>query len=72
MSRDSNLNYNINKDEGHLGGNYSTLESEDRSIAQQQRADAAQNGGYITKQEQQQLNSEENSLRNQVRQDNTH
>jgi len=72
MSRDSNLNYGINKDEGHLGGNYSTLESEDRSIAQQQRQDAAQNGGYITRQEQTQLNGEENSLRNQIRQDNTH
>jgi hypothetical protein len=70
MSRDSNLNYNINKDEGHLGGNYKQLEGEDRSIAQQQRADARANGGYITKSEQQQLNQEESGLRNQIRQDN--
>jgi len=71
MSRDANLNYGINKDEGHLGGNYRTLESEDHSIAQQQRQDAAQNGGYITKQEQAQLNGEENSLRSQIRHDDT-
>jgi hypothetical protein len=70
MSRDANLNYSINKDEGHLGGNYGQLEQEDRSIAQQQRSDAAANGGFITKSQQQQLNQEENSLRSQIQQDN--
>jgi len=70
MSRDSNLNYSINKDEGHLGGNYKGLEQEDRSIAQQQRSDAKANGGYITKSEQHQLNQEESGLRNQINQDN--
>jgi len=69
LGRDANLNYGINKDEGHLGGNYKTLEGEDRSIAHQEQADAGQNGGHITRAEQQQLNGEENSLHNQIKQD---
>jgi len=72
LGRDANLNYAINKDEGHLGGNYKALETDDRSIAQQEQADARANGGYITRQQQQQLNSEEANLRSQIRQDNTH
>jgi hypothetical protein len=72
LGRDANLNYAINKDEGHLGGNYKALEQDDRSIAQQEQSDARANGGHITKLEQGQLNSEESNLRNQVRQDNTH
>lgn len=71
LGRDANLNYQINKDEGHLGGNYGQLESQDRSIRQQEQADARANGGYITTAQQQQLNQEENSLRSQVRQDYT-
>jgi hypothetical protein len=71
LSRDANLNYNINKDEGHLGGQYSHLENEDKSIAHQEQRDASQNGGHITAQEQGQLNREENRLNNQVRRDNT-
>lgn len=72
LGRDANLNYSINKDEGHLGGNYGKLEHEDRSIAHQEQVDARQNGGYITHQEQHQLNQEENGLRSQINQDNTH
>jgi len=72
LGRDANLNYAINKDEGHLGGNYKALETDDRSIAKQEQADAGANGGHITKLEQGQLNSEESNLRNQIRQDNTH
>ncbi len=71
LGRDANLNYAINKDEGHLGGNYKKLEGEDRSIAHQEQRDARQNGGYITKGEQAQLNREENGLRNQINRDNT-
>jgi hypothetical protein len=69
LSRDANLNYAINKDEGHLGGNYKTLEADDRSIAAQEQQDARANGGYITKQQQAQLNQEENGLRKLVNQD---
>jgi hypothetical protein len=71
LSRDANENYRINKDEGHLGGNYNKLASEDKSIARQEQRDARQNGGYITTQEQGQLNREENRLNNQIRHDNT-
>jgi hypothetical protein len=38
LGRDANLNYAINKYEGHLGGNYGSLEKEDRSIAHQEYA----------------------------------
>jgi hypothetical protein len=69
LKRDANLNYSLNKDEGHLGGNYSTIQSEDKSIAQQEQQDAAQNGGHITRTEQQQLNQEETGVRNQIKQD---
>jgi hypothetical protein len=71
LSRDANLSYNINKDEGHLGGNYNKLEGEDKSIARQEQRDARQNGGHITTQEQGHLNREENRLNNQIRHDDT-
>lgn len=69
LGRDANLNYAINKDEGHLNGQYGNLMQDDRSIARQEQQDARANGGYITRQQQQQLNQEESSLRNQIRQD---
>jgi hypothetical protein len=69
LARDANLNYAVNKDEGHLGGNYKALAADDKSIARQEQLDAHANGGHITKQEQRQLNSEENNLRNQIKQD---
>jgi len=69
LARDANLNYSINKDEGKLGGNYGQLEREDHSIVHQEQQDARQNGGYITKQEQTQLNREATGLRNQINQD---
>jgi hypothetical protein len=72
LGRDANLNYAINKDEGHLSGQYGTLNREDHQIVQQEQADARANGGWITTQQQQQLNQEENQLRNQIQQDNTH
>ena len=67
--RDRNLGGAINRDRGQLGGNYSALKTEQNGIRQQQRADVRANGGYITKQQKQQLNGEENTLRNQVGQD---
>lgn len=67
----SAINYTINTDEGHLGGNFSSLEAQDQAIAQQEQQDAAQNGGYITLQQQAQLNSELNNLNTQIQQDNS-
>lgn len=69
LGRDASLNYSINRDEGHLDGQYKNLEAEDRGIQQQEQSDARANGGYITKAEQQQLNQEENGLRNQINMD---
>ena len=42
------------------------LHAEDRAIRQQERAQAAQNGGHITKAEQRQLNREENQVSKQI------
>jgi hypothetical protein len=69
LGRDNNLNNSINADRGQLGGNYSALKTDDRSIRQQEQADARANGGYITSQQKVQLNQEENQLRQQVNQD---
>jgi hypothetical protein len=69
LGRDSSLNYQINKDEGALNGQYGQLMSEDKSIRSQEQADARANGGYITTAQQQQLNQEENQLRQQIIQD---
>ena len=69
LGRDANLNYSINKDEGHLDGQYGNLMRDDRSIARQEQQDSRANGGYITQAEQRQLNQEENGLRRQVYQD---
>lgn len=71
LGRDGNLNNMINQDKGQLGGNYSALKTDDRSIRTQEQQDARANGGYITRQQQQQLNQEENQLKQQVSQDYT-
>ena len=69
LGRDNNLNNAINADRGQLGGNYQALKTDDRSIRQQEQQDAHANGGYITSTQKQQLNQEENQLRQQVGQD---
>ncbi len=69
LSRDNNLNKEIQADKGNLGGNYNKLEREDQAIRQQEQADARFNGGYITKGEQRQLNHEENELQHQINRD---
>jgi hypothetical protein len=69
LGRDNNLNNSINQDRGQLGGNYQALKTDDRSIRQQEQADARANGGYITGTQKQQLNQEENQLRQQIGQD---
>jgi hypothetical protein len=71
IRRDNHLNNAINRDHGQLGGNYGALKTEDRGIRQQERQDARADGGHITRQQQQQLNGEENTLRSQVNQDYT-
>ena len=67
--RDNNINRQINRDKGDLGGNYKSLKSQDRAIRRQTRADFRANGGHLTRQEKTQLNQEENGLRNEVHQD---
>jgi hypothetical protein len=69
LGRDARLDYTINKDEGHLGGNYTTLEHQDAMIRQQEQADAHANGGVITPQEKTQLQQEEQALAAEVRRD---
>jgi hypothetical protein len=69
LARDNNLNNSINQDRGQLGGNYQALKTDDRSIRQQEQQDAHANGGYITSTQKQQLNQEENQLRQQIGQD---
>lgn len=71
LGRDNRMNRAINRDRGRLGGNYGGLEAEQRGIRRQEQADARANGGYITRQQQSQLNGEENTLRSQIRQDYT-
>ncbi len=72
LSRDASLNNQLNQDKGDLNGHYGQLKSEDNSIRRQEQSDARQNGGYITKQEQGQLNHEENGLqRHRLNRDNS-
>jgi hypothetical protein len=70
LRRDANLNRAINRDAGHLSGQYGNLKRQDQSIFRQEQADARANGGFISKGQQQQLNQEENALRKEVRLDN--
>lgn len=69
LGRDNRINGTLNSDYGKLGGNYGQLRSEDQSIRSQEQSDARANGGYITPTQKQQLNSEENSLNQQIKQD---
>ena len=71
LGRSKNINNRLNKNYGHLGGHYSQLKHEDKSIARQEQRDASQNGGHITKGEQNQLNREENHVNNQIIKDKT-
>lgn len=72
LRRDNNINREINRERGDLGGHYGQLKSEDRAIRKQEQRDARMNGGHITAAEQQQLNREENRLNNQIRRDDRH
>jgi hypothetical protein len=70
MNRNRNMGMRMNRDYGHLGGNYGKLQSERKSISQQERKDYKQNGGYLTKSEQHQFNKEDNNLSRQIASDN--
>lgn len=69
LHRDNRINGTLNADAGKLGGNLGSLKQDQQSIRQQEQADAAANGGHITKAQQQQLNTEENQLNQQIRKD---
>lgn len=64
LAREHHQIHRINRErrEGELtGAQARALRSSDRAIARQDHADARANGGYITKQQQRQLNREENA-----------
>lgn len=69
LHRDRHEQHRLNRDKGHLGGNYNHLSHEDRSIHRQERRDKNRNGGYITKGQQHHLNREENRLNRQIHRD---
>ena len=47
-------------------GQAKQLHQEDKTIRKEERADAAKNGGHITKKEQRQLNKQENKVSKQI------
>jgi len=67
--RVENQNKRINREvaEGDMSQQKANrLRKEDRQIRQEERAMASQNGGHITKQEQQTLNQQENAISKQI------
>ena len=69
MRRNYHMNRRLDRDYRHLGGNFNKLQGERRGIAQQERKDYKQNGGYLTKAEKQQFNKEDNHLNRQIASD---
>lgn len=69
LHRDIRIGGTLNADAGKLGGNYGSLKQQQQSIRQQEQADAAANGGHITKAQQGQLNGEEKLLNQEIRAD---
>jgi hypothetical protein len=68
-SRLNNQNRRIHQErkEGELtGAQAADLHAENRGIRSQERFDASQNGGHITRAEQGQLNHEENGVSGQI------
>ena len=64
-----NQNNRINKQvaEGEMSQQKANqLKRDDRQVRQEERAMAGQNGGHITKQEQQTLNQQENAISRQI------
>ena len=69
MNRDRHLAGKMNKDYGDLSGHYNQLQKQDAAIRKQTQAEFKQNGGYLTKAQQKQLNGEENQLRSEIKAD---
>jgi len=69
LHRDNRIGGTLNADAGKLGGNYGSLKQQQQTIRQQEQADAAANGGHITKSEQGQLNTEESQLNQEIKAD---
>ncbi len=69
LHRDNRIGGTLNADAGKLGGSYGSLKQQQQSIRGQEQADAAANGGHITKSEQGQLNAEENQLGREINAD---
>ena len=69
LSRDAQLNYAINRDFGHLGGNYKGLERQDMAIRQQEQRDAQANGGFLTAAQAKRLGEEERTLADEIKKD---
>jgi hypothetical protein len=64
-----NQDRRINKEvkDGEISkGQAAKMHKEDRQIRKEERAMASQNGGHITKQEQQTLNQQENAVSKQI------
>lgn len=64
-----NQNKRINKEvaEGEMSKQQANgIKREDRQVRQEERSMASQNGGHITKQEQQTLNQQENAISKQI------
>ena len=72
LARDKKLNRrtkNAEKNGKITEGQAEKLEKEEGAIRKQEQADAAANGGHITKEEQRDLNREENKVNRQLRRD---
>jgi hypothetical protein len=69
LGRDNQINREINRNRGNLGGHYGQLKAEDRSIRRQEQRDFRRNGGYLTRGQQAHLNREENHVQRQIRRD---
>jgi hypothetical protein len=58
---------NVERREGEItGAQAHDLHAEDRGIRAQERFDASQNGGHITRSEQQSLNGQENNVSREI------
>jgi len=63
------INQSLSNDYGNLGGHYVGLEQRDNRIRAASMSEAKANGGYLTPQQQQQLDNRESNLQNSINQD---
>jgi hypothetical protein len=62
-------NQTLSNNYGNLGGHYVGLEQRDNNIRSSAMSQAQANGGYLTQQQQQQLNNRQTNLNNAISQD---